>query len=262
MALTGSGSNFAKTTHNGQACGIADVAGNIYKINPGLTCIATSKNITGATQANPVALTVTAHGRTTGDYVQVDSVAGMTQLNGRIYVCTVADANTITLNGVDSTAFTAYTSGGTVTAGTFYTLKESVDIAAVTAGASTSTDHWGATGVAALFDAITLNFATTYPNNGNAMRYGNGGNAVFNMSTANGRALAFAGMPAAAGMSPSGSNAMGADFYYQYIRDQLCVISRGAWRSGSYAGGRFRDLYAGRAHAVSDVGFACASYLP
>jgi hypothetical protein len=261
FAKTGSGSVFSRTTHNGQACGISDVAGNIHKINPGLTCIATSKAITGATQANPVALTVAAHGRTTGDYVQIDGVLGMTQLNGKIYVCTVVDANTITLNGVDGTAFTAWTSGGTVTNGTFYALKESVDIAAVTSGVTLATDHWGATGVAAQFDVIALNFATTYPNNAYAQRFGNAANAVFDMSTANSRALAMMGLPAAAGMSAAGSNAMGADYYYQFIRDLLCVFSRGGWDSGSGAGSRGRYLDHPRTRAGSTVGFACASYL-
>jgi hypothetical protein len=261
FAKTGSGSVFARTTHNGQACGIADVAGNIYKINPGLTCIATSKAITAATQANPVALTVAAHGRTTGDYVQIDSVVGMTQLNGKIYVCTVVDANTLTLNGVDGTAFTAWTSGGTVINGAFYTLKESVDIAAVTSGTTLATDHWGATGVAAQFDAIALNFATTYPNNAYAQRFGNAANAVFDMSTANGRALAMLGLPTAAGMSTAGSSAMGTDYYYQYMRDQLCVRSRGHWADGGAAGSRHRGLVGYRTVANAYVGFACASYL-
>lgn len=36
-SLTGSGSIFGKTTHNGQGCGIADVNGNMYSITPGLT---------------------------------------------------------------------------------------------------------------------------------------------------------------------------------------------------------------------------------
>ena len=261
FALTGSGSNLAKTTHNGQTCGVADVAGNIYKINPGLTCIATSKAITAATQANPVALTVTAHGRTTGDYVQINSVVGMTQLNGKIYTVTVIDVNTLTLNGVDGTAFTTYTSGGTVINGAFYTLKTSVDIAAVTAGNTLATDHWGATGVAAQFDAVTPNFATTYPSNAYAQRFGNAGNAGFDMSTANGRALAFAGLPAASGMSASGSNAMGADYYYQYMRNELCVLSRGYWTDGSNAGCRIRYLDSSRTAAGPDVGFACASYL-
>lgn len=265
FALTGSGVPFAKTTDNGQLCGSTDIAGNVYKINPGLTCIATTTAITGATQTNPVAITVTAHGRTTGDPVQIESVGGMTQLNGLIFTGTVVDANTITLDGVDGTAFGAYTSGGTCTGGTFYVLKTSADIAAITGGTDGATDHWSSTGAnanfLALFDAVTLKFNTVYPNNGFAQRYGNGANAVFDMSTSNGRALAMMGMPALGGVSPSGTNAMGLDYFYQYIRDQLCVISRGAWYDGSHAGGRFRALNAHRPASATPVGLACASYL-
>jgi hypothetical protein len=261
FAKAGSGVPFAKTTHNGQACGISDVAGNIYKINPGLTCIATTKNITGATQANPVALTVVAHGRTTGDPVQIESVGGMTQLNGKIFACTVVDANTITLDATDGTAFGAYTSGGTCIGGTFYVLKTSVDIATVTGGVTGATDHWGATGVAAMFDAVTLKFNTTYPNNSFAQRYGNGANQVFAWDTSANRALAMMGMPAAGGVSTSGSNAMGLDYYYQYIRDQLCVLSSGHWTYGSIAGGRHSSLNADRPGSSYTVGLACASYL-
>ena len=36
-ALTGSGTPFAKTTHNGQACGVADLNGVMWEINLGLT---------------------------------------------------------------------------------------------------------------------------------------------------------------------------------------------------------------------------------
>jgi len=183
FALTGSGSVFARTTHNGQSCGIADVAGNIYKINPGMTCIATSKAITAATQANPVVLMVVAHGRTTGDFAQIDSVGGMTQLNGKMYKVTVVDVDHISLDGVNGAAFGVYTSGGTVISGAFYALKTSVNIAAVTSGAAGATDHWGATGVAAQFDAVTMNFATAYPNNAYAQRFGNAANAVFSINT-------------------------------------------------------------------------------
>ncbi len=80
-----------------------------------------SKNITGATQANPCELTVVAHAYATGDHVLVGraSVVGMKELNGREYIVTSTGANTFTLkdvNGtaIDSTAFTAYVSGGTV----------------------------------------------------------------------------------------------------------------------------------------------------
>jgi hypothetical protein len=54
----------------------------------------------------------------TGDWVFVDDIAGMTQLNGRTFVATVVGA-TISLadvygNAINSTAYGAYVSGGTV----------------------------------------------------------------------------------------------------------------------------------------------------
>lgn len=36
-ALTGSGFPFAKTTHNGQSCGVTDVSGNLWRVNIGMT---------------------------------------------------------------------------------------------------------------------------------------------------------------------------------------------------------------------------------
>lgn len=71
------------------------------------------KAVTGATQANPGELTVVGHGYTTGDEVSVEGVVGMTQLNGNKYFITSTGANTFTI-GVDTTAFGAYVSGGTV----------------------------------------------------------------------------------------------------------------------------------------------------
>lgn len=45
QGLTGSGSPFAKTTHNGQACGVADLNGNMWEVCAGLT------NVGGPTAA-------------------------------------------------------------------------------------------------------------------------------------------------------------------------------------------------------------------
>jgi len=260
FALTGSGNQLAKTTHNGQLCGVTDVAGNIYKINPGMTCVASTAAITGATQANPVQITATAHGRSTGDVVQITGVVGMTQINDRLFTATVIDANTLTLDGVDGSAFSAYTSGGMAT-GRFYVLKPSVDIAAVTAGNTLATDHWGAPGVAAQFDEVQMQFATTYPNNGFGMRYGSGANAVFSLTSAASRARAMAGMPESGGVSVSGANLMGGDLFYQFFINQLCVISRGDWGTGSTAGSRGRKLDTSRASAYASVGFAASCYL-
>jgi len=74
-----------------------------------------AKNITGITQSNPCVVTMTAHGFSKGDVVTIASVSGMTQINGSSYVVQYTTPNTVALAGVDSTAFAAYTSGGTAT---------------------------------------------------------------------------------------------------------------------------------------------------
>jgi hypothetical protein len=70
-------------------------------------------NITSATQANPVVIGSTAHGRSTGDRVYISGVVGMTAINGIGPLITVVDANSFSLDGVDGTGYSAYTSGGT-----------------------------------------------------------------------------------------------------------------------------------------------------
>jgi len=81
----------------------------------------TDKNITAITQADPGVLTSNAHGFSNGDEVFVDSIVGMTELNGRNYKVANVTTNTFSLqdlfgNDIDTTNFTAYTSGGTATA--------------------------------------------------------------------------------------------------------------------------------------------------
>lgn len=69
--------------------------------------------ITAATKANPCAITTgAAHNLTTGDEVYIEDITGMTELNNRYFVVTVTGANTFTLNGENSSAYTAYVSGG------------------------------------------------------------------------------------------------------------------------------------------------------
>lgn len=75
----------------------------------------TTRSISAATQANPCAITTTVnHGYSTGDTVWIDGVVGMTQLNKREFVITVTGVATFTLNDVDASAYTAWSSGGSV----------------------------------------------------------------------------------------------------------------------------------------------------
>lgn len=258
---TGSGVPFAKTTHNGQACGIADLNGLLWEISQGITCIATSKTITAATQTNPVSLTITGHGMTTGVQMQVQSVVGMTQLNDKIFTVTVVDANNVTLNGVDGTAFTAYTSVGSATYGTFYVAKESAVMANFTGGNTLSTDHFGSVGAAANMDAFVPAFATTYPNNGFAQKMGNGANQVLSPDLdGNNAVLRSLGVQIAAGMSVSGSNLFGSDYFYQYIRNELCLRSGANWYDGSSAGVWASNWGSARTYSSDHSGFRSASY--
>lgn len=68
--------------------------------------------ITGATQADPVVVTASAHGRSNGDVVKIDEVAGMTQLNKRKFTVANKTTNTVELSGEDGTEHDEYISGG------------------------------------------------------------------------------------------------------------------------------------------------------
>lgn len=77
--------------------------------------------ITGASAADPCVITAVAHGFVAGDLVGIYNVVGMTELNNRQYrVNTAPTADTLTLidldtaDAIDSSAYTAYTSGGTL----------------------------------------------------------------------------------------------------------------------------------------------------
>lgn len=80
---------------------------------PGLATTA-AVNITAITKANPAVVTAATHGLYDGAEIQIDSVGGMTELNGRRFRVNIVDSNNVQLRDVDSTDFTTYTSGGTV----------------------------------------------------------------------------------------------------------------------------------------------------
>ena len=258
---TGSGVPFAKTTHNGQACGVADFNGGYYEIELGLTCVASAKSISAATQANPVEITATAHGFSSGDLVMITGAAGMTQIKDKLFRITKTGDNTFTLDGVNGTAFGAYTGSGTATKGTWYATDTDVAMASYTSGTTLATDHWGATGIAATMSPLAMEFATTYPNNGFAQRFGGSGATFAGAASGAGWHLDGLGLPQDTGISTSGTNQYGQDYYYQYVRDQLCVISGGGWVNTSVAGVWGAYLSNTRTDAYSYVGFRAASYL-
>ena len=78
-------------------------------------------------QANPCNVNAAGHGLTTGEEIFIYLVNGMTEINSGeeavAYIVTVVDENNITLNGVDSTAFGAYSTGGGLYFRQFYRTK-------------------------------------------------------------------------------------------------------------------------------------------
>jgi hypothetical protein len=76
-----------------------------------------NKTITGITQANPGVVTATAHGYSNGDTVVITGVVGMTQVNNKRFKVASVATDTFALqdvdgNNVNTTSYTAYTSGG------------------------------------------------------------------------------------------------------------------------------------------------------
>ena len=76
-----------------------------------------NKTITGITQANPGVVTSTAHGFSNGNTIVISGVVGMTQVNGKRFKVASVTANTFALQTIDgtnvnTTSYTAYTSGG------------------------------------------------------------------------------------------------------------------------------------------------------
>ena len=259
---TGSGALFAKTTHNGQECGVSDVNGNMWEALIGMTCIATTKMMTGASQANPCVIALAGHGYTTGQVKMITGVVGMTQLNDKMYTVTVIDANNFSLDGVNSTGYTAWSSGGSVASGSFYVAKESTRMRDFLAGSSLAADHWGPVGVAAMMEEITVPLIALAGGSALAQSFGNGVNQVLSGDVSgNGYKLAAVGFPKdASGGSVTGTDLFGKDYFSQHIRDQLCLLGYGNWNGGSNAGVWSRLLSHYRSYAVYYCGFRSACY--
>jgi hypothetical protein len=81
-----------------------------------------SGSVTGATNASPIVITQTGHGKNTGDVARISAVGGNTAANG-VWVIEKVTNDTYKLLG--STGNAAYTSGGTASfVGTQYTLTD------------------------------------------------------------------------------------------------------------------------------------------
>jgi hypothetical protein len=96
--------------------------------NPTFTKEAFMVAITGITQANPGVLTIASHGipsDVTDCRILIRGVEGMVEVNDTTFTCAYDGANTVTL-GVDTSGYTAYTTGGYA-----YIYRDDIDIKSV-----------------------------------------------------------------------------------------------------------------------------------
>jgi len=91
------------------------------------SALGAAKTITGITIGATATVTSTAHGFANGDYVLV-SAQGMRQVDGRIFRVSSQTTNNFVLEGEDTSAFDAFTSGScqAITFGTSITTATSV----------------------------------------------------------------------------------------------------------------------------------------
>lgn len=78
-----------------------------------------SKAITGITRANPAVVTSSSHGLTDGDVIKITGVNGMTEVNNGVFIVNQINANSFELIDTDSSAYSAWTSGGSIDEASF-----------------------------------------------------------------------------------------------------------------------------------------------
>ena len=189
--------NFAKTTHNGQACGVADLNGMLYEVLIGVTNIGANDTATNQIQ--------------------------------------------------NATA---------------YVLKRSAKLADLTSGWNGETDAWGtAEKLATRYDLVNDFFIGT--NGAISGRVGNGENQVFsgainNTDTEYLRANC-GYVKDANSISSNGSNMYGADYYYEYNRENLVVLGSYYWYDNTGAGAFYRYCYS-RSNDSLIFGFRASAY--
>lgn len=270
----GSGSNFSKTTHNGQGCGVSDINGNQFNIVQGFTTNnVVDKNLTAITRAAQAVFTIATHGYTTGQQVLVlgsDTTEWQNLLINQFFTVETVDANTFKLKRnydgsyVDSSALALDYDGSGLycRTGDFYVLKESVAIKSVTGSNSvTTSDHFNSTFIVANFDKVT----PTFRDGTIGQRYGNSTNQVFEFSTsrtADAYRRAAVGLPNGYNaVNTSGTNKFGTDYFYEYILSEMCPLRFGYWNHTTLAGVWCISLGNSRAYSLNYVSARACLYV-
>jgi hypothetical protein len=260
-AKTGSANNLAKTTHNGQANGIADLNGNMYEISLGLTSqVPTSTGTLYTTDATGYVLGSTSIALITGSGTVVagDMVTFAGDTNQYAVTTGIAAPGTIVISPGLKVAIPAAATAVTVVPASFYLLNTSVDVVALTAGATLTTDVWGAKGIVTNY----TNLGATYESltaSSSAKAIGNAGQVFSDAVTGTSWAATGAGIPLVGGTG--GTNMFGNDILYDYRPDLMCPITGGNWSVGSLAGIWTYYLNTIRTSSTNTVGFRAALYI-
>jgi hypothetical protein len=246
----GSANSLAKTTHNGQSCGVADLNGNQYEFLSGFTTGGyVSKAITGISRESEGIFTIVGHGYLTGQKIQIQGTFAPTGWNTllqyKFYTVEVLTVDTFKLKYsttfVNTSALAdAYTTGFTSITCDFYALKPTADIKLLTGGNSAATDNFSAAGTPnanflALFEKVVI----PLQENGYAFRFGNAKNKVLECTAVHDSdwVKACAGLPEeVSSVSAGGSNQFGADYYYQWYLAECAPVRAGGWDYASIAG--------------------------
>jgi hypothetical protein len=142
----------------------------------------------------------------------------------------------------------------------FYVAKQATAMKTFTNGDNAAaTDHWGASGISGMFDALTVPFIT---GNDGWTYFGNGANQVLaDDLSGNAWLLAGLGFPETAnGLGSPGTNLFGKDGLYRYIVNKMCLIVANYWYDSSYAGVWYVAWHGARTHSYNTVGFRAACY--
>ena len=225
-ALTGSASNVAKTTDNGQDCGTADVNGNMWKIAIGLTYLA---KVTGTATANgETSVTIASHGLAVDDVIYFGGTpsSGSTYNTGAFTVTAVSDGNTVTLDPALTRDIAS--TDGVYSSRYFRILKPSIHPSTLTA--------------ANLLDASNydlLDLTGVVNNNGGWTFFGDGDNQVLNFSTTpNSKEFLQASVciPTQDGTNSSENTDWGNGAVYRYLRHGCVPIVGVSWGNSSPIG--------------------------
>lgn len=92
------------------------------------------------TKATSGVATLTSHTVDTGDVGYWTATSGMVELDGQAVYCTDTDANTFTLNGLDTTNYSTFTAGPTLTLAATWGLLDEAGGYAVGGGAAATLD--------------------------------------------------------------------------------------------------------------------------